>query len=277
MGKLILCSGERTGRSYYFPSCGIRVYSVEELCHFLYHHIYLMEDALFSDELIDWIQVELKLPERAEKLRQTKKHSGDMKTMVTIILCSADYYTEYEIKSYLKELDSIIGMPRIKRNGIKAANYLKQGQFKEAEAEYEKLSRAKEAAELSVEDYGDILHNLALAKLHTVGCPVAAELFEQAYIRNNREESLRQYLYAIRLCGGEEQYRYKLEEYPVSEELRLSIEAVLQEKLEQAKQCSSMLELKHLRQLRQEGDSSGYYKGALLMIEGWKSQLRGTS
>lgn len=274
MGKLILCSGARTKRPYGFPSSGVRVYSIEELCYFLLHHIYLIEEELFSDALIDWIQVELRLPERAEKLRQLKQRHADAKTMVTVILCSADYYTEYEIKSYLKELDTIAGMPKIKRNCIKANNYLKQRQFKEAETEYEKLSETKEAAELTPEDYGDILHNLAVAKLHTVGFRTAAELFEQAYIRNNKEESLRQYLLAIHLIGMEELYHSKLEEYQVSEELRQSIEGMLQEKKEEAKQSSLMIELHNIRELRLSGNIKGYYQRTEELIEDWKTQIR---
>ncbi len=274
MGKLILCSGARTKRPYSFPLSGIRVYSIEELCHFLFHHIYLIEEELFNNALIDWIQVELKLPERAEKLRQLKLRHADTKTMVTVILCSADYYTEYEIKSYLKELDTIAGLPRIKRNCIKANNYLKQRQFKEAEAEYEKLFELKEAAELTPEDYGDILHNLAVAKLHTVGFRTAAELFEQAYIRNNKEESLRQYLIAIHLIGMEELYRSKLEEYQVSEALRLNIEGMLQEKKVDAEQSSLMIELHNIRQLRLSGNLNEYYQRTEELIEGWKTQIR---
>ena len=274
MGKLILCSGARTKRPYSFISSGIRVYSIEELCHFLFHHIYLIEEELFSDTLIDWIQMELKLPERAEKLRQLRRHHADTKTMVTVILCSADYYTEYEIKSYLKELDIIAGMPKIKRNCIKANQYLEQRQFKEAEAEYERLSESKEAAELTPEDYGDILHNLAVAKIHTVGFQTAAELFEQAYIRNKRVESLRQYLYAIYLIGMEELYRNKLDEYQVSEALRRDIEGMLQEKKEEAKQSSLMNELQDIKQLKLTGNMYGYYQRIEELMEGWKTQLR---
>lgn len=274
MGKLILCSGARTKRPYCFPSTGIRVYSIEELCHFLFHHIYLIEEELFNEALIDWIQVELKLPERAEKLRQLKTRHADTKTMVTVILCSADYYTEHEIKSYLKELDTIVGMPRIKRNCIKANNYLKQRQFKEAEAEYEKLSESKDAAELTQEDYGDILHNLAVAKLHTVGFQAAAELFEQAYIRNNKEESLRQYLFAIHLIGMEDLYNNKLEEYQVGEALRLNIEGMLQASIEEAKQSELMIELHNIRQLKLSGNINGYDQRNEELIEGWKTQIR---
>jgi hypothetical protein len=274
MGKLILCSGTRTNRPYGFSSGGIRVYSIEELCYYLYQHIYLIEEELFSEELIDWIQTELKLTERAEKLRQLKNIHADAKTLVTVILCSADYYTEYEIKSFLKELDSIAGMPKIKRNCIKANNYLEQSQYKEAEAEYERLLIAKEAAELSPEDYGDILHNLAISKLHTVGYRAATDLLEQAYNRNRKEETLLQYLYSIYLNDHEELYRSKLEEYQVSEELRLQIEDMMQKKKEEALQCGLMAEVQKLKQSKLQGNMDEFYQRAEELIDGWKAKIR---
>ena len=274
MGKLILCSGARTNRPYAFSSSGLRVYSMEELCYYLFHHIYLIEEELFCPALIDWIQNELKLAERAEKLRQLKQKGADAKTMATVILCSADYYTEYEIKSFLKELDTIERMPRIKRNGIKANNYLGQQKFKEAEAEYERLLETKEAVELTPEDYGDILHNLAIAKLHTVGFHAAAELFEQAYQRNQREETLCQFLYTIRIFGNEEKYRHKLEEYQVSEELRSEIENLLQEKQEEAAQCGLMVEIQDIRRSKLQGQMNEFYRRAEDLIDCWKDKIR---
>ncbi len=274
MGKLILCSGKRTDRPYGFSSGGIRVYSMEELCYFLYQHIYLIDEELFCDALIDWIQKELNLPERAEKLRQLKHRKADAKTMVTVVLCSADYYTEYEIKSYLKELDTISGMPKIKRNCIKANNYLEQKQYKEAEAEYERLLEAKEAVELTPEDYGDILHNLAIAKLHTIGIRSAAELFEQAYQRNQKEGSLLQYLYCIRLIGNEELYRNKIREYQVNDILQRNIDETLREKTEEALQCGLMSEIHNLRQLKHQGHMKEYYQRSEELIEGWKAGIR---
>lgn len=274
MGKLILCSGARTKKPYSFPTVGMRLYSMEELCYFLFHHIYLIEEELFDETLFDWIESELKLPDRAEKLRQMKSIHADAKTMVTIILCSADYYTEYEIKSYLKELDLIAGMPRLRRNCIKADNYLRQQQYKEAEAEYEKLLNGGDASELSLEDYGDILHNLSIAKLHTSGFRTAAALFEQAYIRNQKEETLRQTLYAMKLVNDEELYEKKLYEYQVSDLLRQEIEETLKQKQEQAEQSNQMTELRLLWQYKQQGRVKEHLQGTEELIERWKGQLR---
>ena len=274
MGKLILCSGVRTTRPYGFAATGDRVYSMEELCFYLFHHTYLIDDELLNDHLIDWIGYELKLGERAEKLRQLKHQKVDLKTLVTVILCSADYYTEAEIKGMLKKLDEMIGMPKLKRSCIKADSCLEQKQYREAVAEYERLLQGEEATELTPEDYGDLLHHLAVAKLHTTGFKEAALLFGQAYERNHREESLRQYLYALRIGGYDTLYRDKLEQYGVQDELAQDIEAFLMEKQEEAENSVNAEAIRELRRYKSKGLMTEYYQRLDELLYAWKAELR---
>ncbi len=274
MSKLILCSGERTAKPYGFPSSGIRVYSMEELCYYLFHHIYLIEEEIFKDDLIDWIQTELKLPERAEKLRKLKERGADAKSMVTVVLCSADYYTEYEIKTLLKELDEIAAMPELKKSCLKAKNYLDKRQYREASAEYERLLTSKQAKEFTPEEYGDLLHNLAVARLHTIGLGAAVPLFEQAYVRNRKEETLKQLLLALKILDWEERYQEKLEEYQAEEALRISLEKALKDRQEEAAACIAIEKIGELKRMKTQGQPEEYYHTADQMLEGWIEKIR---
>ncbi len=274
MGKLILCSGVRTSRPYGFAGTEDRVYSIEELCYYLYHHPYMIEDEIYNDALIEWIGTELKLTQRSKKLQELKRQKADVKTMVTVVLCSADYYTEQEIKSLLRTLDEIIGMPKIKRCCIKAEQYLAGRQYREAATEYERILASEEAAALSPEEYGDILHNLALVKLHTSGFSEAEQLFGWAYERNAREDSLCQYLYTLYLSGDMDRYEQKLREYEVSEELRQRVEAFLAEESAKANECEAMRGLEMLKALKGNGQISEFYQKAEELLGEWKLKVR---
>jgi tetratricopeptide (TPR) repeat protein len=234
----------------------------------------MIDEAMLCDDLFDWIGTELKLEERAQKLKQLKKQKTDLKSMVTVILCSADYYTEYEIKGLLKMLDGVIGMPLIKRNCIKANNCLKNRQYKEAATEYERIINSTEASELSPEEYGDIYHNLAVAKVHITGLKEASRLFNQAYQRNHRDESLKQYLYTLRLCNNDEQYRSEVEEYQVSSELARGISDFLELIEEEAKNSEQMQKLLHLKNRKAQGKMSEYYRMTEEIIDSWKRGIR---
>lgn len=274
MSKLILCSGERTTRPYSFSSTGIRLYSMEELCYFLYNHVYMLDEDMFGEDLFEWIGSELKLPERALKLKQLKKQNTDIKTIVTVILCSADYYTEAEIKNMLKTMDYVIGMPVIKRNCIKANNCLKHKKYIEAAAEYEKIVNSPDASELSPEEYGNIYHNLAVARVHISGLKEALKLFQKAYECNQNEESLKQYLYTLRLCGNDTLYQDKTIEYNVSEEMKNEVSESLEQLEDEAKFAETIHELEQLKKLKALGKMNEYYKKIEEILGSWKSKAR---
>lgn len=274
MGKLILCCGERTKRAYVFEPAGIRVYSIEEICYYLYHHVYTIDDDLFCDALFDFIDKELKLSERADKLRLLKKQNADIKTMVTVIFCSADYYSENEIKKILKILDEIIGMPPIKRKCMKACDYLKEKHYSKAASEYEHIINSKDATQLTPEEYGNLFHNLAVAKVHITGYKEASKLFYQAFERNHRKESLEQYLYTLRLCGSEDEYRKKAEEYEIGPELDYAITENYNRVREEAEKSNYSNEIVELNNLRVQGKINEFYQKTDELIDLWKDKVR---
>lgn len=274
MGKLILCNGTRTTRPYVFQTTGIHIYSIEELCWYLNHYVYFIDENMFDDALIDFIEKELNLAERADKLRQLKAMGADLKTIVTVVLCSSDYYTENEIKALLKILDRIIGMPRIMRDFVKANIYLKNRQFKEAAEEYKKILDSKDALDLTPEEYGDIYHNLGVATIHLKGVADAAEFFHQAYLRNDRAESFQQYLYAVCLNEDKDKFKEKADRYRVSEEETEKIINDLKLAGEEADKTSNMIVIRQMRQLKEEGKMNELYRLADVIIDEWKTSLR---
>lgn len=270
--KMILCSGARALRPYYFATGGVRVYSIEELCYYLYNYIYMVDEIGLGDELFDWIGSELALPERADRLRQLTRQKADLKTIITVILCSSDYYTEKEIKAIIRQIDDILKMPVIKRRCLKAAGLLKKGSYAEAAREYEQIIRSDEAAGLTPEEFGDIYHNLAVAKAHTTGVKEASRLFLEAYERNNRDESLHQYLYSLLLMGDIVQFRKKIEEFGLGKDVEKSLIDYVKLKEEEATQTDDSKRLMQLAWLKEQSDSEGFYKMAEDIINEWKEQ-----
>jgi hypothetical protein len=223
---------------------------------------------------MEWIDNELKLTKSAEKLRQQKASGSDLKTMVTIVLCSSDYYTEPEIKGLLKTLDEIIGMPKIKRKVIKANLLLKDSKYTDAAGEYEHLLDSKEAADLTPEEYGDVLHNLAVAKLHITGIKDTADIFLQAYEHNHKAESLRQYLYAVKLSNNQKLFEEKIKEYQVSDEFLQSIYNELEQTQDEASHSEMMTDISQLKNCIVSGRISEFYRMADDMIDSWKASIR---
>ncbi len=274
MGKMILCSGKRTEKPYLFTATGTRIYSIEELCRYLYTHFYLIDRAIFLPALFEWIDMELELGDRAEKLKQLVEHEADLKTIVTVILCSSDYYSEQEIKALLKLVDEIEGMPRTKRNSIRARHMLEDGLYLEAAKEYERIVGSQEATELSPGDYGDILHHLAVAKAFIGGPEEAGEIFRLAYEHNRREETFSQYLYALCLSNREELFREKIKEYEADSQLIQKILQDVENIREEVALNDSLSQIRKLRTLKSEGKVNQYHKNVAEILEHWKSSVR---
>jgi hypothetical protein len=247
---------------------------MEELCYYLCQHVYMLEEDLFCDSLFDFIDTELKLPERADKLRLLKKQNADIKTIVTVILCSADYYTEYEIKNVLKILDEVTGMPMIKRNCMKAGSFLRDGQYSTAAAEYIKIINSKDAVQLTPEEYGDLYHNLAVAKVHITGLKEASKLFCQAYERNHREESLKQYLYTLWMSSNETAYTDKAEECQIGVEMDYQIREFMEKAQNEAAASEKVLQVRQMTELKAQGKMSEFYHSSGETIQVWKDKVR---
>jgi tetratricopeptide (TPR) repeat protein len=274
MGKLILCRGKRTERPYVLQGTGYRIYSIEELCHYIYNNIYSIDETLFTDSLIDWIGTELCLPERAEKLEISLRQDADYKTLLAVVLCSSDYYSEQEIKKLLSVVDEIRVMPAVRRWFIKANSYLKNKHYAEAAAQYDRLLVSDEAVDLSPKDYGDVLHNLAIATLHIYGPERALELFLNAYERNHREESLLQYLYTLWIVEGRESFNEKAARYNINDDIREDIILRMEQLSNDAKLSKDMDEINKLSNLMITNKASEARDRCRQIIDGWIDEIR---
>lgn len=273
MSKLILCSGVRSSRPYIIEGAGFKVYSIEELCYYLGSHLYLVEDSLFCDALMTWIAQELQLPERAAKLKEIQQKKGDVKALFTALLCSCDYYTEAEIIAFIRSLDGFLKMSPIRRSSLKADNYLKSGKYFEAKKEYEKILNSEHSTTISPEDYGDLLHNLGVSMVHTRGFRDAVAIFYEAYLRNQKKESLHTYLYSIALTEDSQQLEEKFNEYQIADDIRTEILFTIEQRREKAKEEAKRKELDDLFALRNEGDYSYQEKIDTILYQ-WMDSLR---
>ena len=63
MSGYILCQTKRAKLPYFIENISTNVYSIEELCYYLYHNLYLIDQTIMNEGLCSWIQEELELPD----------------------------------------------------------------------------------------------------------------------------------------------------------------------------------------------------------------------
>lgn len=194
---LILAKGTMTGTPYQMPYTGQKVYSIEELCYYIYNNIYTINEEFFEPSLATWVREELKLPELADKLHYLIEQEHGLKDLTVAILCACDYYKEDEVRRMVEILDEITNLPLYKKKKIKADNYLRAKRYGKCLREYRKLLYGSFAVNFTPEEYGDIMHNQGIAHFYTSSFDMAKSDFKEAYVRNGKKDSLHHYLWIL--------------------------------------------------------------------------------
>lgn len=269
-----MCTGVRARAPYCFEISETKVYSIEELACYLYQNLYGIQEESLDESLAVWIRSELKLPETAEKLSALLQEKASIKEKVLLLLRSCHYYSEEEIAYAENILEDVAKLPPFGRLKLRAENSLRYHNYVRAAYLYENLLKRSEAAKLAPEEYGEILHNQALAHVYTMSCAEAAEEFKEAYVRSRREESLEQYLYALLISDKEEEFQKAAEEFHVEEGRRKKLREAVREAFEQSQKTGDAWQLKKAEKLRESGKAEEYYEAVQKMLDRWKRDCR---
>ena len=75
--SLDLCQVKRASKPYYIENISTPIYSIEELCFYLYENICLIDETIVNEALCDWIRDELGLKKLYRQLyEQLDKQEG---------------------------------------------------------------------------------------------------------------------------------------------------------------------------------------------------------
>lgn len=248
MGKLILCCGTYAKNPYYLEVGNINIYSIEELSYYIVNNLDLVMELDFNKSLIEWIRDEIKLESLADSLSKLQEEKVSNKILIHIILNSSNYYSSAQKIKINQTIEDLENLPILQRKIQKANQFLVARNFKEAERNYEGIISGDKADELSSKEYAQILNNLGIAKLYTVGVKEASALFRQAYERNNESESLRQYCFSLKLSNQEELFNEEVVKYDLSEEWVLELEDELNNYINDYESSKSYQEILRLKE-----------------------------
>ena len=125
MGKLIQCSSPIAKKPYHFRLTKTNVYSIEEVCYYIRHNIYMMQEEVFDREFAMWIRSELHMDKTADKLDRLIQDHHNIKDIVVTICCSCDYYEEEEIHELIQIMDETTQLPKYARRKLRGEKRLR--------------------------------------------------------------------------------------------------------------------------------------------------------
>lgn len=274
MGKLIQCSSPLALTPYHFRLTDTNVYSMEEVCYYIWHNIYMIQEEVFDREFVMWIEKELHMEETSHKLAFLIQDHKNLKDIVVTICCSCDYYDEEEINALIRLMDEIEQMPAYARKKHKGDTYLVCHSYEKALEEYEKVFESDEILHAEKEAYGSIFHNMGVAYSNLAEFRKAAEYFLKAYEQNKKDASLSQGLFALRLSKDVEGYKKALVDFDVSPEKQLQWEKEYTQVISQSSQCREALKIEKLRNVMKSGNVAEYYDKVHKYVLDWKNEYR---
>lgn len=274
MARVLICAGRRSTVPLRLQNTNKKLYSAEEVCYYLYHNASTAEDYLKDVALAEYYEKELGLSETAERLRVLAASEASIKEYALLLFSVTPMYTSEEIAEYLKELESLEERKYWQKQKAKADAYLEYRNYRDAANVYEGLLQERKENGMPEVVAGNVYHNLAVCELHISGAGRAAGHFAEAYEKNRDMESLRSYLFSLRLAQKEKEYFAALAEYEVSATLRNEIDTMLFDSVVEAGEDPEYQNVARVKKLLAEGQLSEYRHATEELLEGFKKQYR---
>ena len=224
MSGYILCQTKKAEHPYFVESISTNIYTIEELCYYLYHNLYLVDQTIINEDLCKWLAEELELTQLASKLRQAMEREAGAEEILYPVFKEINYLTYEELKALngrLTELNKESTAIRKKRKGDAL---VENGMYVNAIRVYQKLldqtDFSKERDGLEVR----IMYNLGCAYSYLFQMDKAIECFRRAYEGGRSTEALETYLTAFSMSYSEEEYKNMAKTLGVEEEILTAVQ-----------------------------------------------------
>ena len=110
MSGYILCQTKTADSPYFIENISTNIYTLEELCYYLFHNLYLVDETVMNERLCVWIQDELNLPRLAARLKAGLGKFSSLEDVLYPVFKEINYLTYEELKvlnSRIQKLDRI--------------------------------------------------------------------------------------------------------------------------------------------------------------------------
>ena len=162
MSGYILCQTKKAETPYFIENISTNIYTMEELCYYLYHNLYLVDDTIINEGLCSWLSGELDLPKLAAKLRPHLGKFAAVEDILYPIFKEINYLTYEELRVLGMQLQKLNIQPPAIREKEKGDALVENGMYVNAIRVYQKL--------LEREDLEEAREGLTESIYHNLGC-----------------------------------------------------------------------------------------------------------
>lgn len=254
MSGYILCQLKRAEIPYYIENISTNIYSIEELCYYFYHNIYLLDESILNEHLCDWIRTELGLEKLYYRLYRILEEDKGMGEFILAVFKEINYLTHQEFKELNEEIALLEQQPKVLREKKKGDYLVENKMYVNAVKIYEKALLKKDKEKLGEQFNGGIYHNMGCAYLHLFQFEEAEECFLKAYQLLHKKQILIHYLTASYMGNPE-----KFSEVCKGMEVSAKMQAEIKENLKKAGESVKKVENQDLEKYL-EGFMKEYHR-----------------
>jgi len=222
MLKVRVACGHRTENPYYFEKMMAKVYSPEELCYCIMLDAYLLDENFASSTLASWLGAECGLDELEKSLNMALKSKCSVDEFARIILEYIGFYDKEIIEETCEVIRDNASKSLYEKSLARADYYLMCGHVMMALSAYTELLESIPEREKVVR--AAIWHNCGFAYARLFRFNEAAKAFYCAYKTLPGDESLMQFLTALRMSKTQTEYLEYVSGHPEFYEMSQKVE-----------------------------------------------------
>lgn len=236
MSGYILCQTKTAENPYYIENINTNIYSIEELCFYLFHNVYLIDASLMNERLIEWIGTELKLGGLAQKLKALQGRYAKPQEYVFPIFKEINYLSYEELRALSTQLERLGSEPEMIQKKLRADSLVENGMYARALHSYQELlEELRSGAEEPRKGFmGSVYYNMGCTYSYLFQKEEALACFEKAYRHLHTMNALKSYLLAYHAVRTPIEYSSKLAEMGVDEKTARELEEQMQKSWERS-------------------------------------------
>lgn len=205
-----LCLQAQAKRPYYIENVRTEIYSLEELCFYLYHNVCLIDETIMNEKLCDWVRDELGLPRLYRQLYEQLEKRDGAAFFVMPIFREAGYLTSQEAREFQEKLARLEIQSEDTKQKLRADYLVKEQMYARAVWEYRQILKRRNPGKLGNQFYAAIWGNLGAAYAGLFQFREAASCFLSSYKLIKSKETFRKYVSVLPLYLNEEEYQKEL-------------------------------------------------------------------
>lgn len=139
MSYVLLCEGRASEKPYLLADLRKKIYTIEELCFYIYQNASLCGEELMKSELVDWLGAQCGYVDLRESINVIMKNDPRPERIASQIFAYANYLTKQEREAVCERIRKYSLLSIMERKKMRADTSVVDGNYQDAIRDYEDI------------------------------------------------------------------------------------------------------------------------------------------